>query len=151
MTKKKRILIVVIAVVLVVCWRLALMISPYSYGLNRINARFGKVYLRCTEFHGYEVEKVDSDALSYRGERQMPINDDLGDYVVKVSFGDEDLSGRLKMRYFAWTTYRIGLSRFRFMYSRVGDHGFDLFIGSDTPIEEDDIVVIGFDLDMIKE
>ena len=81
----------------------------------------------------------------------MPINDDLGDYVVKVSFGDEDLSVRLKMRYFAWTTYRIGLSRFRFMYSRVGDHGFDLFIGSDTPIEEDDIVVIGLNLDMIKE
>ena len=147
MTKKRKFLTSAIITALVICLVLisafVLALHPYFYGLNKICVKFDKVYVRCTEFYRYSVESVETDATAFKGEKECPINDDLGNYIIKVRFGDAEVAECFYNKYSPWTTYEIENSDLSFMYSYHADHGFEIFIGSDTPIEKSDIVVKG--------
>ncbi|MBQ8408069.1 MAG: hypothetical protein IJY39_04325 [Clostridia bacterium] len=146
MTKRKIIIGIIIAAT-VICIAmtglLALAIQPYFYGLNQIGGSFDKVYITCTEFRNYSIETVGVDATAYMGERECTINGDLGYYILKVGFDDAEVSEGFYKMYSPWTTYKIENSELSFMYAYDSDHGFDIFIGADKPIEESNIVVIG--------
>ena len=136
-------ILTVLIIFLILIGTFLLMTRPYFYGFNNIRVELGKVYIRCTAFSVCSIEKVDANATAFRGEGELPINNDLGKYIVKVRFGDAEVAEGFSNIYSSWTTYRIGISRFSFMWSYNAAHGFEIFIGSDMPIQKSDIVVVG--------
>ena len=127
-----------------------LYIRSDAYGWNKISQKTDRdgastVYIQCSEFSGYSIEPVELDEKAYQGEWLVPINNDLGNYVVRVRLHDAKPSGHFVEAYSDWGTYKIGNSELSFMFAYSGgDHGCEIFIGSDTPINVDDIVIKGF-------
>lgn len=120
------------------------------YGFHSISQKSNRdgtstIYIKCSEVSGYSVEPVGSDEKAYQGERLVSIPDDLGDYVVRVNLYDADPSNHFAGKYSSWTTYKIDNSGLSFMYAYTPSdgHGTVIYIGSDAPIDVNDVVVKG--------
>lgn len=72
------------------------------------------------------------------------INNDLGDYVVRVELYDAKPSNHFIENYSSWTTYKISDSDLTFMYAYTPDDGTAIYVGSNSPINVNDIAVKGF-------
>ena len=119
------------------------------HGLRKISARQkidGTVLVtfKCFDFSGYSVTSVDATEKAYMGEKLLPINDDLGDFVIKILLCDTDVSKNFMHAYASWNTYQIDGTDLRFMYSYVDDHGVVVYIGSDQKITPEQISVKPF-------
>ena len=99
------------------------------------------ILIKCTSLSGYTVSSVDADEVAYRGERTFPINDDLGQFVIKVTLQDTNVAPRFYKRFDTWTTYRLDGTNISFMYVCNPDHGVNIYFGSDEPISDDKIVI----------
>ena len=116
------------------------------FGLRKISIQqkldgSSLILIKCTSLSGYTVSSVDADEVAYRGERAFPINDDLGQFVIKVTLQDTNISPRFYKRFDTWTTYRLDGTNISFMYVCNPDHGVDIYFGSDEPISDDKIVI----------
>jgi hypothetical protein len=99
------------------------------------------ILIKCTSLSGYTVSSVDADEVAYRGERAHPINDDLGQFVIKVTLQDTNVAPRFYKRFDTWTTYRLDGTNISFMYVCNPDHGVNIYFGSNEPISDDKIVI----------
>ena len=99
------------------------------------------ILIKCTSLSGYTVSSVDEDEVAYWGERALPINDDLGQFVIKVTLQDTNVAPRFYKQVATWTTYKFDGTNVSFMYVCNPDHGVDIYIGSDEPISSDQIVI----------
>lgn len=127
---------------------LTIYVRSDDYGFNKMSQKTNPdgtstIYIKCTEFYGYSVEPVDLDEKVYKGEQLSSLNDDLGNYVVKVELHDADPSNHFSEKYSPWTTYKIDNSELSFMYTEIDTHGTAIYIGSDVPIDMN-VVVKGF-------
>ena len=152
--KKKRILISVILLGLII----VLGATAYSVfvlgnpdlddylGLRKISIQqkldgSSLILIKCTSLSGYTVSSVDADEVAYWGERALPINDDLGQFVIKVTLQDTNVAPRFYKRFNTWTTHRLEGTNISFMYVCNPDHGVNIYFGSDEPISDDKIVI----------
>ncbi len=151
---KKRIVISIISISLVLILVFALFLvsfitnSDYN-GLRKISVKqkfdgTPTITLKCIDFSGYKVSAVDSDEKAYQGERLLPINNDLGDFVIKVVLQDADTAKPFREKFSTWTTYALDGSNFTFMYTYTPDHSIAIYIGSNKPIDADKIVIKRF-------
>ena len=99
------------------------------------------ILIKCTSLSGYTVSSVDADEVAYWGERALPINDDLGQFVIKVTLQDTNVAPRFYQRFDTWTTYRLDGTNISFMYVCNPDHGVNIYFGSNEPISDDKIVI----------
>ena len=99
------------------------------------------ILIKCTSLSGYTVSSVDADEVAYWGERAFPINDDLGQFVIKVTLQDTNVAPRFYKRFDTWTTYRLDGTNISFMYVCNPDHGVNIYFGSNEPISDDKIVI----------
>ncbi len=99
------------------------------------------ILIKCTSLSGYTVSSVDADEVAYWGERALPINDDLGQFVIKVTLQDTNVAPRFYKRFDTWTTYRLDGTNISFMYVCNPDHGVNIYFGSNEPISDDKIVI----------
>ena len=127
---------------------LALYVRSDFYGfdsMRQVDHLNGSSTIRifCSEISGYSIGAVDPDAKALRGERYQQINSDLGAYVVKIRLCDADPSVRFMEKYEPWTTYKVRNSELSFMWLSDADHGTEIYIGSDSPIDTNSIEIIG--------
>ena len=152
--KKKRILTSVILLGLVIvlgatAYSVFVLGNPdlYDYlGLRKISIQQKldgnfAVFIKCTTLSGYTVSSVDEDEVAYWGERALPINDDLGQFVIKVTLQDTNVAPHFYKQFATWTTYKFDGTNVSFMYVCTPDHGIAIYIGSDEPISSDQIVI----------
>ena len=106
-----------------------------------------KVYIRCSGYCKVSIDYAEIGQTAVLGDSSYPINDDLGKYIVRVHFASVDATKRFEKKYSDWTTSPLGNRGLSFMYVpwASGDCDTAIYIGSNEPIELDDIVIIGFE------
>ncbi|MBQ6183536.1 MAG: hypothetical protein IJK33_06580 [Clostridia bacterium] len=112
------------------------------YGIKTIEAtaqQAGSYAIRidCTSYRQFEISYADKNEEAYNGERQLPINSDLGEYVIKVHLMDTpNVSESFGKGHKIWTTYELTETgdQLRYMYCYTPDHGVLVYIGSDVPM-----------------
>lgn len=86
---------------------------------------------------GYSVREVPLDEGEYIGDGMIDYDGSLGKYRVIISFGDISLSTRYSSK-FRKSDNTLKLSNFpaeiRARVASPSDHGFVLYLGSDTPL-----------------
>ena len=86
--------------------------------------------------YGVVITNFSSDEKIYRGEQLLNVNEDLGEYIVKIDVTDTEMSKKLLGKYSAWTTYDLNNSNgeLKFMWCYNLNHGISLYIGSSKQI-----------------
>ncbi len=103
-----------------------------------------KIYVYGIGYSNYYIEPVEVNEQAPKGDAMIPINDDLGDYVIRVRLSDSEVSKTIAEKYEEWTTYQLNDSSFYFMYaSDSSTHAADIYIGSNEPIDINNISVKG--------
>ncbi len=153
MTDKRRILKVTLIAVLSLFLTFALLFAAFIIFLNSEYLGFynidhmmigdnSRIYIYSTGHSSCKIKQIERDAVAPRGDGMLPINGDLGEYVVRVRLCDTVASGRSE--YEEWTTYKLDESGFSFMYvADISTHAVDIYIGSNEPVDINDISVIG--------
>lgn len=87
---------------------------------------------------GYSVEMLSFDAWEYCGDGMVPYDGALGAYRMMVTFGDTDPTDSLRALFPAGQVVTLkhdsellGTVKAKLVYP--SDHGFALYVGSDTP------------------
>lgn len=85
---------------------------------------------------GYVVRDASTDEEEYIGDGQVSYDGSLGKYRVMIQFGDMELSESLAKKYKNGNivTLKRGSVLLRAKCAFPADHGFVLYLGSDTPI-----------------
>ncbi len=123
--------------------------NPEFYGLYKIkqasvgDGEYG-VSIHCTEFSEYSVRLLSPDTEIYKGEGKVTLNSELGEYITEVKISDAEVSERFYRTYEPWETYKIS-DGLNFMYAYHAEHGFSVYIGSDKPIDDGNIKIVGIE------
>jgi len=83
---------------------------------------------------GYSVRTVPEDEGEYIGDGMIDYDGSLGKYRIMVKFGDAEPSMRHSLRLLNETTLLHVPVKLKASVAHPSDHGFVLYIGSDTPI-----------------
>lgn len=85
---------------------------------------------------GYSVREVPEDEGEYIGDGMIDYDGSLGKYRIIIKFGDIDYSTMLRLRTAInnKTTLTYFPTKLQARIACPSDHGFVLYIGSDTPI-----------------
>ena len=85
---------------------------------------------------GYRVRVVPEDEGEYIGDGMIDYDGSLGKYRIMVEFGDMALSTNLALKFAIGETVSIKNRpvKLRARIACPSDHGFVLYIGSDTPL-----------------
>ena len=147
MTKKRKITLILVFVLaaIIICATVLLLSSANEnefYGIKTIEAtaqQAGSYAIRidCTSYRQFEISYADKNEEAYNGERKLPINSDLGEYVIKVHLMDTPyVSESFGEGHKIWTTYELTETgdQLRYMYCYTPDHGVLVYIGSDVPM-----------------
>lgn len=137
--------IVLGCIVLAVVLLAAFCVDIFSYntgvvtGISAVETGEGEWELNLTYFlpmGGYSVRTVPADEGEYIGDGMVEYNGDLGTYRILITFGDmaPHRSLSAKKNEDGILTIQNGSGVWKAKIARPSDHGFVLYIGSDTPI-----------------
>ena len=146
----KKVLTIFLCLVVIFAVLFVFFITNSDYnGLRKISVKqkfdgTTTITVKCVDFLRYKISTVDPDEKAYQGERLLTINDDLGDFVIKIVLQDACTTKHFRENFSAWTTYALDDSNLSFMYTYTPDHGIAIYIGSDEPIDSDKIVIKKF-------
>ena len=108
-------------------------------GISAVETGEGEWELNLTYFlpmGGYSVRTVPADEGEYIGDGMVEYNRDLGTYRILITFGDMEphRSFSAKKNEDGIITIQNGSGVWKAKIAHPSDHGFVLYIGSDTPI-----------------
>ena len=83
---------------------------------------------------GYSVRNVPESEGEYIGDGMIDYDGSLGKYRIMINFGDIEPSLRLRSRLRVNNTVKSSPVKLKASVAHPSDHGFVLYIGSDTPI-----------------
>lgn len=137
--------IVLGCIVLAVVLLAAFCVDIFSYntgvvtGISAVETGEGEWELNLTYFlpmGGYSVRTVPADEGVYIGDGMVEYNGDLGTYRILITFGDMEphRSFSAKKNEDGIITIQNGSGVWKAKIAHPSDHGFVLYIGSDTPI-----------------
>ena len=97
----------------------------------------------------YSVREVTEEEGEYIGDGMIDYDGSLGKYRIMVSFGDVELSTALMMKFAINDVVEIKTSaaELKATVAHPSDHGFVLYIYSDTPLSVESVK--GGELDMV--
>ena len=106
-------------------------ISAVSRGKDRIVLKLGYVL----PMGLYSVYNVPEDEGEYTGDGMIDYDGSLGKYRIVIYFGDDSLSTALVLRILTNNnTIKNSPVKLKIKTASPSDHGFALYVGSDTPI-----------------
>ena len=108
-------------------------------GISAVEKGDGEWELNLTYFlpmGGYSVRTVSADEGEYIGDGMVEYNGDLGPYRIRISFGDMEPHRSFSAKKNEDGIFEIqnGSGVWKAKIAHPSDHGFVLYIGSDTPI-----------------
>ena len=110
-------------------------ISAKTAGLDKIELRINYVF----PIGGYSVREVPVNEGEYASDGMIDYDGSLGKYRIMVEFGDMELSTALLMRLQINNILKISPLKLQMKIACPSDHGFVLYIGSDSPIHVDPV------------
>ncbi len=145
----KRKLIVICCIVLAVVLFAVFVIDLLQYNtgvVTKITAATRnneKLELQMTYFlpmGGYSVREVPEDEGEYIGDGMIDYDGSLGQYRILIEFGDVEPHAIFVRSMFRDGIYELNRAdvSLRMKIAHPSDHGFVLYIGSDTPIHIED-------------
>lgn len=108
-------------------------------GISAVEKGDGEWELNLTYFlpmGGYSVRTVSADEGEYIGDGMVEYNGDLGEYRILLTFGDMEPHRSFSAKKNEDGIFEIqnGSGVWKAKIAHPSDHGFVLYIGSDTPI-----------------
>ncbi len=133
MKKALAIVMVIIAICLCACESLeatVTKITAETVGENKIEINIAYKF----PMGGYSVRNVPMDEGEYSGDGMGDYDGALGKYRIMIRFGDLELADEIKRQLNAYNVIENSQVELRTKIVHPEDHGFVLYIGSDTPI-----------------
>ena len=142
--------IAVAVIILVTSITVAFGIFKYNTGaVTNISTRLknsGELELSITYFlpsGGYSVRDVPENEGEFIGDGMIDYNGDLGKYRIMIEFGDVEPHDALAKRMSRDGIFELNslTVQLKAKLAHPSDHGFVLYIGSDTPIHVENMTV----------